>query len=223
MMSSQWNRIVIASTNKGKVREFAYRLSELTDEISSLSDFPEMPEVVEDGITFLENAEKKARAIGTRLGLLSIADDSGLCVSALNGAPGVYSARYAGEHATDRDNVHKLLAELKTKKWSSHEQSDVVIPHQPQSGVNFLSPAYFACALVVFDPTSDLIIRAEGQCPGWIIDQPFGEGGFGYDPVFYLPEFGKTMAELSMDQKNAISHRGNALTALLKEPILNLI
>ncbi len=203
--------LVVATTNKGKLKEFVHRLQGMNHEILSLSDFPELPPVVEDGDTFLANAEIKARIIGDALNMISLADDSGLCVDALRGEPGVYSARYAGEHATDLDNVNKLLIELRSLSTAGECNDKPIHP----LGYKLLSPAYFACALVLYDPSKHQIISVEGTCPGWIIDQPCGGGGFGYDPIFYLPEYGRTMAELTIEEKSAISHRGKALDSLL--------
>jgi XTP/dITP diphosphohydrolase len=214
-MNHPWDRLVVATMNKGKVKEFAYRLTGLVSEIYSLADFSNVPPIVEDGITFLENAEKKARIIGTKLGELTLADDSGLCVDALQGQPGVYSARYAGEHADDHDNVNKLLHELRNVNIAGAEDK-MVHPNHPL-GYKILSPAYYSCALVLYNPAENFIIRVEETCSGWIIDTPCGEGGFGYDPIFYLPEFGQTMAELSLEQKNMISHRGKALDRLISQ------
>ncbi|MEX2415697.1 MAG: non-canonical purine NTP pyrophosphatase [Paenibacillaceae bacterium] len=214
-MLNSSSRLVVATTNKGKVKEFVHRLKGMNCEIYSLSDFAGVPSVVEDGHTFLENAEKKARIIGTALNLISLADDSGLCVETLQGQPGVYSARYAGEQATDEDNVIKLLQELDHLSVVGDYDS-LIMPIHPL-GYKLLSPAYFACALVLYDPSKDMIIRVEETCPGWIVDQPCGEGGFGYDPIFYLPEFGRTMAELTIAEKNTISHRGKALDSLVNQ------
>lgn len=212
-MFTPWNRIVAATTNKGKAREFAYRLRNVAEEVCSLDDFAAYPSVAEDGATFLENAEKKARTYGLAFGVPSLADDSGLCVEALNGQPGVYSARYAGDHATDRDNIVKLLRELNRVSVADTGQGSISRSKNPD--FRLLSPAYFVCALVLYDPSADKLIRAEGSCAGWIIDTPRGNGGFGYDPVFYLPEYDRTMAELAMERKAAISHRGKALDSLL--------
>lgn len=207
--------LVVATTNKGKVKELVHRLKGMNHKIYSLSEFPDIPPVVEDGDTFLANAEIKARIIGDALNLISLADDSGLCVDALHGDPGVYSARYAGEHAADLDNVNKLLHELNLLSIAGDADS-YLKPIHPL-GYKLLSPAYFACALVLYDPTKDQIIRVEETCPGWIIDKPCGEGGFGYDPIFYLPEYSRTMAELTIEEKNKISHRGKALDSLLNQ------
>lgn len=166
-------------------------------------DYPELPDVVEDGVTFAENAWKKAKAVGDALGLPVLADDSGLCVDLLGGDPGVYSARYAGEGATDAKNNAKLLEALESLK--SGEDTE-----QP-----LLSPASFVCALVLYDPATGHKYEAEGTAEGWITAQAAGAGGFGYDPLFYVPEYEMTMAELTLEQKQAISHRGNALRALV--------
>ncbi|MEX1029554.1 MAG: non-canonical purine NTP pyrophosphatase [Paenibacillaceae bacterium] len=208
-------KLVIATTNKGKLKEFVQRLEGMDKEIYSLSDFIDVPSVVEDGHTFIENAEKKARIIGNALNMISLADDSGLSVDALDGQPGVYSARYAGEHASDQDNVDKLLRELHLLHAAGYSEGPVKPLHP--LGYKLLSPAHFACALVLYDPSSDKLIRVEGTCSGWIIDHPCGDNGFGYDPIFYLPEFGRTAAELSIAEKQKISHRGKALDRLFNQ------
>jgi XTP/dITP diphosphohydrolase len=183
--------IVIATKNAGKVAEFAAALAELPVKVLSLTDFGEIPEAVEDGSTFAENAEKKARHYAHHTGKACLADDSGLEVDALGGAPGVYSARYAGEHATDSLNNIKLLDEL--MKTGSDNRS-----------------GRFRCALA-FAADDGKIITADGICEGIILDKPRGNGGFGYDPLFYVPQFGKTFAELTVAEKNVISHRGLAI------------
>lgn len=206
--------IVIATTNAGKVREFAHRFSSFGIEVLSLADFPDIPPIVEDGETFMANAEIKARAVAGALGRPALADDSGLCVDALGGEPGVYSARYAGEQATDRQNVEKLLRRLQTV-----HPVDSIAPSMPAwtEDVRFLSPARFVCALALVDPRTDKPVRAEGSCPGFIVDSPRGSNGFGYDPVFFMPEFGKTMAEMSLEEKQSVSHRGQALDRLINQ------
>ncbi|WP_405153769.1 XTP/dITP diphosphatase [Paenibacillus sp. FSL K6-0108] len=195
--------IIVATRNAGKVREFAHAFAPLGKEVKSMFDYPELPDVVEDGVTFAENAWKKAKAVGDALGLPVLADDSGLCVDLLGGDPGVYSARYAGEGATDAKNNAKLLEALESLK--SGEDTE-----QP-----LLSPASFVCALVLYDPATGHKYEAEGTAEGWITAQAAGAGGFGYDPLFYVPEYEMTMAELTLEQKQAISHRGNALRALV--------
>ena len=147
----------------------------------------------------------KAKAVGDALGLPVLADDSGLCVDALNGAPGVYSARYAGEHGADEDNNEKLLSELEQLRLGEDTE-------QP-----LLSPARFVCVLVLYDPVSGEKLEAEGSVEGWITSDPSGKGGFGYDPLFYLPSHEKTMAELSLEEKQEISHRGKALRKLVAD------
>ncbi|MFB8377278.1 XTP/dITP diphosphatase [Paenibacillus taichungensis] len=195
--------IIVATRNAGKVREFAHAFAPLGKEVKSMFDFPELPDVVEDGVTFAENAWKKAKTVGDALGLPVLADDSGLCVDLLDGDPGVYSARYAGEGATDAKNNAKLLEALESLK--SGEDTE-----QP-----LLSPASFVCALVLYDPATGHKYEAEGTAKGWITAEAAGGGGFGYDPLFYVPEYEMTMAELTLEQKQAISHRGNALRALV--------
>jgi len=210
--------LVIATTNAGKTKEFAHRFAPIGITIRSLADYPAIPAIVEDGDTFADNAEIKARAVAMELGQPALADDSGLCVDRLDGAPGVYSARYAGEHATDSLNIEKLLRELKKPSLplpaTSKLQEDVLKLSLPD-GATVLSAARFECALVLIDPVSDKLFRVEGSCPGYIIDTPRGDNGFGYDPVFYLPAFGRTMAELTVEEKQAISHRGKAMDKLL--------
>ena len=198
--------LVVATRNAGKAEEFRRLLAPLGIEVTYLADYPgdAVPEVVEDGETFRENAAKKARAAAEALGLPALADDSGLCVDALDGRPGVYSARYAGEPASDEKNNAKLLAELK-KRGAGAEGPD---------GVVVLSPASFVCVLALHIPENGETLFAEGACRGVILSEPRGSGGFGYDPLFYLPELRRTFAELSSEEKNRLSHRGNALRAL---------
>ncbi|MFD2703071.1 XTP/dITP diphosphatase [Paenibacillus shunpengii] len=195
--------IIVATKNKGKVREFAHAFARIGKEVKSMYDYPDVPDVVEDGMTFAENAWKKAKAVGDALGLPVLADDSGLCVDLLDGAPGVYSARYAGEGAADADNNEKLLSELESRKLGEDTE-------QP-----LLSPARFVCSLVLYDPATGEKLESYGTVEGFITSETAGCGGFGYDPLFYLPSYEKTMAELSMDQKQAISHRGAALRDLM--------
>ncbi|WP_223070374.1 XTP/dITP diphosphatase [Paenibacillus caui] len=203
MMSEQV--IIVSTRNKGKVREFAHALAFLGKPVRSMYDYPNVPEVVEDGATFAENARKKAKEAGDLLGQPVLADDSGLCVDRLDGKPGVYSARYAGEHATDEQNNKKLLAEL--EKLTIGEDTE-----QP-----LLSPARFVCCLAYYDPNTGSFVEAEGEVQGWITSEPAGGGGFGYDPLFFLPEYDKTMAELTLEEKQAISHRGRALRKLAEQ------
>ena len=186
------DQVVLATRNKGKVKEFAELLKSVVENVISLDDLESPPDVVEDGETFLENALKKARTIAAYSGKPTLADDSGLVVEALGGRPGVYSARYGGEGATDRDNIAKLLEELGNRTDRG---------------------AKFVCVLALVFPDGREFI-AEGECAGEILDGPRGEGGFGYDPVFHLPERGKTMAEVGSLVKNEISHRARAVKNL---------
>lgn len=187
--------LVIATRNKNKVREFRELLSDMKFEIRSLDDFPPIPEAIEDGATFEENAYKKALHTAKILGLPALADDSGLAVAALGGAPGVYSARYAGEKASDADNCAKLLREIAGK-------SD--------------RRAAFHCALSIAVPAGPALTY-EASCDGLILDEKRGNNGFGYDPLFFFPELGKTFAELDSQEKHRVSHRGKALTELKSE------
>ncbi len=181
--------IVLATKNKNKIFEFENLLRQYTIELKSLADFGPLPEAVEDGITFDDNAYKKALHYAKVLGLPAIADDSGLVVNALNGEPGVYSARYAGENATDEENCLKLLAKMR--------------------GVNDRS-ASFHCSLSIAVPSGPALTY-EGKCSGNITEIFRGSNGFGYDPLFYYPQRGKTFAELTIEEKNEISHRAKAL------------
>jgi len=187
--------LVIATTNQHKLKEFQEILKDLDIEVRSLADFGPIPEIIEDGETFDDNAYKKAWYTAKYLGLPAIADDSGLIVDALNGEPGVYSARYSGENATDEENVTKLLSNLK--------------------GVENRK-AHFQCVLSIAVPSGPALTY-EGDCEGTIIDERKGDNGFGYDPVFYFEEYNKTFAELSSQEKNNVSHRGKALSQVKAE------
>ncbi len=184
-------RLIIATNNAGKVREIRAILGGYYDSLVSLKEAGIDLRVVEDGLTFEENAVKKAREAAKAAGCDALADDSGLCVAALGGAPGVFSARYAGEDATDTQNNEKLLAAL--------------------YGINDRS-AKFVCAVAL--ASGDDTITACGQVHGVIAQQPSGSGGFGYDPLFYVPELGQTFAEIPPEIKNTLSHRARALAAL---------
>ena len=193
-------KIVVATHNKGKIREFKAALAEIGIEAVGIGELVTVPEPVEDGDTFAANALLKARYIFDKYGVDCFADDTGLEVKALNGEPGVYSARYAGEHATDEDNNKKLLNALKD------------VPADKRTG------RYVAELVLAYPDGKELTAR--GTCEGVIIDEAHGEGGFGYDPYFYVPSLGHTMAEIPLAEKNAISHRGLALkklVALLKD------
>ncbi|HBV98629.1 MAG: hypothetical protein JL50_17640 [Peptococcaceae bacterium BICA1-7] len=188
--------IVVATGNRGKLTELQSLLGPLGVEIKSMKDFPDLPEVVEDGSTFAENAAKKAVEVSRATGEIALADDSGLEVDHLGGAPGVYSARFAGEHKDDRANNEKLLALLEG------------VPPEKRT-------ARFKCVVALAVP-GDRIYTAEGACEGVIGTAPRGEEGFGYDPLFIIPELGKTFAQLDLDTKNSISHRGKAFARARK-------
>lgn len=189
-------KIVLASNNQGKLKEFGQILAPLNISLHAQSEF-NVPEAEEPFFTFVENALTKARHAARLTGLPALADDSGLCVNALKGAPGVLSARYAGEPKSDARNNQALVANLAA--------------HQDRS-------AYYYCVLVYvrseFDPQP---IIADGRWQGEIVATPRGEHGFGYDPHFWIPELEKTVAELSPEQKNRLSHRGQALRCLLEK------
>ncbi|QAY65130.1 RdgB/HAM1 family non-canonical purine NTP pyrophosphatase [Paenibacillus protaetiae] len=199
--------VLIATKNAGKVKEFAHAFAGLGREVVSLHQFPELPDIPEDGSTFAENARIKAKTAGDTLQAIALADDSGLRTFALGGAPGVYSARYSGEGASDADNNAKLLREL-----AALELPDAADPLP--DGTRLLSKAQFVCALALYDPATGQFTETEGTVDGYIISAPRGDGGFGYDPLFYLPQLGRSMAELSKEQKQHISHRGDALRKL---------
>jgi XTP/dITP diphosphohydrolase len=190
-----FNLLVLATTNQNKVREFKQFVSAFPVEIKSLSDFGPLPGIIEDGSSFDENAYKKAHHYAKVLGLPAIADDSGLVVEALDGAPGVYSARYAGENATDRDNCEKLLKELGSQQNRR---------------------AHFVCVLSIAVPSGPALTY-EGSCHGTILTEARGTSGFGYDPLFYYEPLQKTFAELSLEEKNRVSHRGKVLAELSSE------
>ncbi|MFD0694155.1 XTP/dITP diphosphatase [Paenibacillus sp. GCM10027628] len=207
-MRLQSNFVVIATRNEGKVKEFAKLFEPKGYKVRSLADYSDLPEIVENGATFAENARIKAQVISAHLHVPVLADDSGLCVTALGGAPGVYSARYAGEEATDAENNAKLLRALNEQIPSDAYPANA---EQPK----LLSEAAFVCALALIDPVANETIEAEDRCEGYIISEPRGERGFGYDPLFYIPAFEKTMAELTVEEKNEMSHRAKALRKFL--------
>ncbi|MCL5103958.1 MAG: XTP/dITP diphosphatase [Armatimonadetes bacterium] len=181
-------RLLIATKNPGKAREMGRILADMPYEIVSLADYPDAPEVEETGSTFAENAAIKAKAYAAFTGELTLADDSGLEVDALGGAPGVYSSRFA---PSDPERNSKLLQLMKD------------VPDD-------LRTARFRCAIAIAEPDGS-VRTCEGTVEGIIAHEPKGANGFGYDPVFYIPELGKHMAELTPEEKNAISHRGRAL------------
>lgn len=187
--------IVLATGNQNKIKEFREILKDFPVELKSLTDFGPLPEVIEDGATFDDNAYKKAHHTAKILGLPAIADDSGLVVDALDGKPGVRSARYAGENASDEENCAKLLREMENIEDRS---------------------ARFKCVISIAVPSGPALTY-ESSCEGTILREKRGESGFGYDPLFYFEEYGKTFAELSMDEKNKVSHRGKAVAELKSE------
>ena len=182
--------LVLASGNKGKLAEFQRLLEGLDVQIHSMKEYPEIGEIVEDGSTFAENALIKARAVCKATGKPAMADDSGLAVDALNGAPGIYSARFAGEQRSDADNNAKVLQLLEGVEDSKRT-------------------ARFFCVIAIVLPDGREY-TVEGTCEGTILHALQGEGGFGYDPLFYVESLDKTFAELTMEEKNRISHRGHA-------------
>lgn len=192
------NKIILASGNTGKVREINKLLSDQGIEVIPQTEY-DVPEAIEDGLTFVENALKKARHAAKLTGLPAIADDSGIEVDALDKGPGIYSARYSGEGATDAKNSEKMLAELNDVKEENRT-------------------ARYWCVMVYLESENDPTpIITQGSLEGTILTTPQGDGGFGYDPIFWLAEKNCTAAELSMDEKNKISHRAIALNALAKE------
>ncbi|HWW07641.1 RdgB/HAM1 family non-canonical purine NTP pyrophosphatase [Collimonas sp.] len=188
--------LVLASNNAGKLKEFGHLLAQIDFDVRPQGEF-DVPEAEEPYLTFVENALAKARHAARLTGLPALADDSGVCVNALGGAPGVLSARYAGEPKSDAANNLKLVADL-----ASHADKS----------------AYYYCVLVFVRHADDpQPVIADGRWNGLIINEPRGVGGFGYDPYFLLPEQNKTAAEFSAAEKNAVSHRGQALRALVEK------
>ena len=203
-------RLVLASRNEKKIREIHDLLKPHGIEVIGISDFPDVADVIEDRDTFRGNAEKKAGEPARQIGEWTLAEDSGLCVDALGGEPGVYSARYAGEEGPreerDRRNNQKLIEALKN------------VPPEKRT-------AHYVCHVAVADPSGAIRLNVEATCGGRIIDEPRGENGFGYDPHFLLPEYHRTFGELSGLVKNQLSHRARAfqklvpkLVTLLKSP-----
>ena len=184
-------KLVLATQNKGKVEEIAEALTTTSIEVLSLDDFPLVGDIEEDGATFIENAVKKARVTAEITSLPALADDSGLEVDYLQGAPGVYSARFAGETKSDQANNDKLLSLMKD------------VPPEKRT-------ARFQCVIAIAYPDGR-VHTVQGTCEGIIANEPQGVLGFGYDPLFYLPEHDKTFGQLDLPFKNKISHRGKAL------------
>lgn len=187
--------LVIATRNKGKTLEIKALLKGFPVEIKNLDDFGPIPHLEEDGETFDENAYKKASFAARILGLPALADDSGLTVEALDGAPGIHSARYAGENATDEQRYLQLLDEMEGKSNRK---------------------AAFECVISIAVPTGPALTY-EARCEGLITTEPAGSNGFGYDPVFFYPPYNKTFAQITIEEKNRISHRGKALAELRSE------
>jgi len=187
--------LVIATHNHGKITEINSILKDFPIQIKNLKEFGPIPPVEEDGETFDENAYKKASFTARVLGFPALADDSGLMIEALEGAPGVHSARYAGEGATDEQKCERILDQMQGKKNRR---------------------AVFQCVISIAMPTGPALTY-EGQCKGLITEKPHGSNGFGYDPIFYFPSLKKTFAELPGEEKNRVSHRGNALKELKDE------
>lgn len=202
--------VIVATRNQGKVREMAELFGRQGLEVKSLADFEGIPEMEETGSTFAENALLKARTVAELLKAPVLADDSGLEVEALDGRPGVRSARYAGEDAGDGANNAMLQRELADKLGTPDES--VLGKEHPA----VWSRAAFVCSIVLCGPEGEEPLFAEGRCEGYILAEPRGGNGFGYDPYFYLPGYGRTMAELSVEEKNRISHRALALRQLIE-------
>ncbi|MFJ7566633.1 RdgB/HAM1 family non-canonical purine NTP pyrophosphatase [Herminiimonas sp. NPDC097707] len=188
--------LILASNNAGKLKEFSALLAPINFDLHTQSEF-NVPEAEEPHVTFVENAIAKARHAARLTGKSALADDSGVCVNALGGAPGVYSARYSGEPKSDQRNNEKLIADLAA--------------HADKS-------AYYYCVLVFVRHADDpQPVIADGRWNGEMLAEPRGQGGFGYDPYFWIPELQKTAAELTSEEKNRLSHRGQALRALIEK------
>lgn len=188
-------KLIIASNNAHKLTEIKAILGGMFDEILSLREAGIEHETIEDGSSFMENAEKKAREIAELSGCCALADDSGICVDALGGAPGIFSARFSGVHGDDKANNRLLLERLETADTRA---------------------AHYTCAIALVRPDGSCV-RAEGHMQGVIAHEEAGENGFGYDPLFFLPQYGLTAAQISPEEKNRISHRAQALHQLLAE------
>lgn len=196
-------KLVVASRNAKKRREIEELLAPHHIEVLSVADFPDVPEVVEDGETFAANAAKKASQTARHLGMWVLGEDSGLMVDALNGAPGVYSARFSGDEATDEKNNAKLMAELAN------------VPDERRG-------AQYLCHAAISDPTGTIRLTVEATCRGRIIHEPRGANGFGYDPYFLILEYHRTFGELSSTVKQHISHRARAFERLIA-PLVRLL
>ena len=187
--------LILATTNKGKTAELTEMLKGFPVNIKNLQEFGSLPDVKEDGKTFEENAYKKANFYSRILGFPAMADDSGLCIEALDGKPGVYSARYAGIGASDEEKYKKILEEIKNKDNRK---------------------AYFQCNISIAVPTGSALTY-EGRCDGIIAEKGFGNYGFGYDPIFFYPSANKTFGQMTSAEKGKVSHRGLALAEVCKE------
>lgn len=192
------HKIVLASRNKKKTMEVADLLQPHGFEVVPVTQFDGVPDVVEDGDTFAANAARKATEVARQLGQWVIGEDSGLCVDALDGAPGIFSARYSGEGATDQQNNEKLLAELANVDASRRG-------------------AGYVCSVALSNPDGQVKVAVEGTCRGRIIDTALGEGGFGYDPFFLLPEYHRTFGQLSALVKQRLSHRARAFSLFIPQ------
>ncbi len=190
--------LCFASRNPKKALELADLMRPQGLTVQGVSEFPNAPEVDETGTTFIANAALKAGVVAGALRMWTLADDSGLMVDALDGAPGVYSSRYAGENASDADNKAKLLREL------------AGVPAERRT-------AQFVCQLALADPTGAICLSVTGYCRGLILAEDQGDGGFGYDPLFFVPDYGKTFGELPLEVKSEISHRADAFGKMLPE------
>lgn len=188
------NELLIATRNDGKLREFAALLSDMPLRLRGLAEFPQTSDVEETGATFEENAALKAHAYAAQTGLWTLADDSGLEVDALGGAPGIFSARYAGEHASDAERTARLLSELAQTNDARRR-------------------ARFVCAIAVVHPATRTLDIFKGVCEGHIAPEPRGDNGFGYDPVFIPEGYDATFGELTRETKDLLSHRARALRA----------
>ncbi len=195
-------KLLVATRNKGKIREFADMLNAFDVSWLNLNDVGISEDVAETGDSFQANAILKAKVYANKAGLLTLADDSGLEVDALDGAPGIYTARYGGAGLTPEERYRFLLQNMRGVPWARRS-------------------ARFRCVIAVSSEKGDLLASAEGICDGVIAEEPAGEGGFGYDPIFYLPDREQTMAQIPSSTKHLISHRGQALQAL--KPALNRI
>lgn len=192
-----FNEIIFATKNEGKLNEIKDILKDFDVEVKSLKDFPNIPDIKETGLTFLENSIIKAKTVYEVTKIPTLADDSGLCVNFLDGMPGIFSSRFAGREATDELNIKKLLYLMKNVL-------------KDERG------AYFKCVMTfIYDDGN--MITTSGKVDGFITDAPKGENGFGYDPVFYLPKYYLTMAQIDPEKKNHISHRFKAMIGMKKE------